>query len=58
MNVQGSSVYPIFIPRLIELWNQGRFPFDKLVKTYPFADVNKGFEDSANGSTIKPIILF
>ena len=58
MNVQGSSVYPIFIPRLIELWKQGRFPFDKLVKTYPFAQINKGFEDSANGATIKPIVVF
>ena len=58
MNVQGSSVYQVFIPRLIELWKQGRFPYDKLVKTYPFADINQGFEDSANGSTIKPILLF
>jgi aryl-alcohol dehydrogenase len=58
MNVQGSSVYQVFIPRLIELWKQGRFPYDKLVKTYPFADINQGFEDSANGSTIKPIVVF
>lgn len=58
MDVQGSSVYPVFIPRLIELWKQGRFPFEKLVKTYPFAEINKKFEDSANGSTIKPIVLF
>jgi aryl-alcohol dehydrogenase len=58
MDVQGSSVYPIFIPRLIELWKQGRFPFEKLVKTYPFAAINKGFEDSPNGTTIKPIVLF
>lgn len=58
MNVQGSSVYPIFIPRLIELWKQGRFPFEKLVKTYPFADIEQGFIDSKAGSTIKPIILY
>lgn len=58
MNVQGSSVYPIFIPRLIELWKQGRFPFDKLVRTYPFADIEQGFKDSASGSTIKPIVVF
>ena len=25
-----------FIPELIELYRQGRFPFDKLVKFYPF----------------------
>ncbi len=32
--VQGSSVPQVFIPRLVELWRQGRFPVDKLVKTY------------------------
>ncbi|GGG68568.1 alcohol dehydrogenase [Kocuria dechangensis] len=58
MNVQGSSVYQVFIPKLIELWKQGRFPYDKLVKTYRFADINQAFEDSANGTTIKPILLF
>ncbi|WP_236863874.1 NAD(P)-dependent alcohol dehydrogenase [Brevibacterium daeguense] len=58
MNVQGSSVYHVFIPRLIELWQQGRFPFEKLVKTYSLEDINQAFEDSANGSTIKPIIIF
>lgn len=58
MNVQGSSVYQVFIPKLIELWKQGRFPYDKLVKTYPFAEINQAFEDSANGTTIKPILTF
>lgn len=58
MNVQGSSVYPVFIPRLVELWKQGKFPFEKLVQTYPFTEIERGFEDSASGSTIKPILVF
>ncbi|OMH27711.1 alcohol dehydrogenase [Tersicoccus phoenicis] len=58
MSVQGSSVYQLFIPKLIELWKQGRFPYDKLIKTYPFEDINQAFEDSAKGSTIKPIVVF
>lgn len=32
--IEGDSIPDIFIPRLVELWKQGRFPFDKLVKTY------------------------
>jgi aryl-alcohol dehydrogenase len=56
--VQGSSVPQVFIPRLIELWKQGRFPFDKLVKTYALDQINQGFSDSANGSVIKPVIQF
>ena len=56
--IQGSSVPQVFIPRLIELWRQGRFPFEKLTKYYPLAEINQGFEDSANGSVIKPMIRF
>ena len=54
--VQGSSVPQVFIPRLVELWKQGRFPFDKLVRHYALSDINRGFEDSENGSVIKPIV--
>jgi aryl-alcohol dehydrogenase len=54
--VQGSAVPQVFIPRLVELWKQGRFPFDKLVKHYALADIHAGFEDSKKGSVIKPIV--
>ncbi|MCM2339731.1 NAD(P)-dependent alcohol dehydrogenase [Rhodoferax sp.] len=56
--VQGSSVPQEFIPRLIELWRQGRFPVEKLSKTYQFEEINQAFADSAAGLTIKPVILF
>lgn len=56
--VQGSSVPQVFIPRLVELWKQGRFPFDKLIKTYPLADINQAFEDSAKGRTVKPVVIY
>ncbi|MFE7802100.1 NAD(P)-dependent alcohol dehydrogenase [Nocardia sp. NPDC057440] len=56
--IQGSSVPQIFIPRLVELWKQGRFPFDKLIRHYTLADINTAFADSANGSTVKPVVVF
>ncbi|MEC3853911.1 NAD(P)-dependent alcohol dehydrogenase [Paenarthrobacter ureafaciens] len=56
--VEGSAVPQVFIPALISLWRTGRFPFDKLVKTYPLAAINDAFADSANGTTVKPIVLF
>jgi aryl-alcohol dehydrogenase len=56
--VQGSSVPQVFIPRLIQLWKDGRFPFDKLVSDYSLEDINQGFEDSKSGKTIKPVIIF
>lgn len=56
--VQGSSVPQTFLPRLIELWRAGRFPVDKLIKDYSLADINQGFADSADGTTIKPVVIF
>jgi aryl-alcohol dehydrogenase len=56
--VQGSSVPQVFIPRLIQLWRDGRFSFEKLVNDYALEDINQGFEDSKSGKTIKPVIIF
>ena len=54
--LQGDSIPQLFIPALIDYYKKGLFPFDKLVKFYPFEDINQAFEDSKNGSTIKPIV--
>lgn len=54
--VQGDVVAKTFIPVLIDLYKQGRFPFDRLVRFYDFADINQAIEDSERGVTIKPIL--
>ena len=54
--IEGDSVPDVFIPQLIDLHLQGRFPFDKLVKFYPFERINEAAQDSERGLTIKPII--
>ncbi|WP_305728504.1 hypothetical protein [Nitrosospira multiformis] len=46
----------MFIPALVELYTQRRFPFDKLVKFYTLDQINQAAEDSEKGVTIKPII--
>jgi len=56
--IQGSSVPQVFIPALIELWRQGRFPFDRLISHYPFAAIEEAFDDSAKGVAIKPVVVF
>ena len=53
---QGDSVPEIFIPKLIELFKQGRFPFDKLIRFYDFADINQAMADMHAGTTIKPVV--
>ena len=54
--IEGDTVPQEFIPRLVDLWQAGRFPFDQLVKTYALDQVNDAFADSASGGTIKPVL--
>jgi aryl-alcohol dehydrogenase len=54
--VQGDSVPQLHIPRLIQYYKEGKFPFDRLVKFYDFEDINQAFEDSKSGIAIKPIV--
>ena len=53
---EGDSHPQIFIPQLLELYLQGRFPFDKLVTYYPFVKINEAIDDSLSGTTIKAIL--
>ncbi len=54
--IQGSAVAHRFIPRLIELWRAGRFPFDRLIRYYDFAQINTAVADSRSGDAIKPVL--
>ena len=54
--VEGSSVPKVFIPELVDLFMQGKFPFDKLIKFYDFKDINQAAIDSQKGITLKPVI--
>jgi aryl-alcohol dehydrogenase len=55
----GGHIAPgIFLPRLLALHERGRFPFDRLVRNYPFAQVNTAIKDSLSGAVIKPVLTF
>ncbi|MTD55606.1 NAD(P)-dependent alcohol dehydrogenase [Amycolatopsis pithecellobii] len=47
----------VFLPRLISLWQRGMFPFDRLVTSFPLADINQAEVASAAGSAIKPVLM-
>jgi aryl-alcohol dehydrogenase len=55
--IQGDAVPQKFIPKLIRLYQDGRFPFDRLVKFYDFARINRAIADSRRGTTVKPVLL-
>ncbi|MFC4558979.1 NAD(P)-dependent alcohol dehydrogenase [Virgibacillus kekensis] len=54
--IEGDSVPQVFIPQLIDYYRKGQFPFDKLVKYYELGEINKAFDESKEGKTVKPIV--
>lgn len=53
----GTSEPDILVPILIDLYRQGRFPIDKIVSYYPFADIEVAVGEMSRGTTIKPVLL-
>ena len=56
--VEGGSSPRQMIPKLIDLYMQGRFPFDRLTRFYDIAEINQAADDSLSGKVIKPILKF
>ena len=55
--IEGNSNPDLFIPRLVDLYMQGRFPFDRLIRFYPFAEIAHAFHDAETGASIKPVLM-
>lgn len=55
--IEGDSIPDIFIPQLIELWRQDRFPFDKLVRFYSLPEIEEAVRASESGEVLKAILL-
>ena len=54
--VQGNSFPKDFIPRLVDLIMENKFPIEKMIKFYDFADINLAAEESSAGIAIKPVL--
>jgi aryl-alcohol dehydrogenase len=56
--IEGDSVPDEFIPRLCRLFRDGQFPFDKLVTSFPFQQIQKAVEASEKGTVVKAVLKF
>jgi aryl-alcohol dehydrogenase len=54
--VEGDSVPSVFLPRLVELWRQGRFPVDRLMTFYDFDQINEAAGAAEAGTVVKPVL--
>ncbi|WP_285019889.1 NAD(P)-dependent alcohol dehydrogenase [Novosphingobium sp. fls2-241-R2A-195] len=55
--VEGDSDLQTFIPQLVELYREGRFPFDKLIRTYSLAQINEAVAAQLSGECIKAVLV-
>ena len=56
--IEGDAIPSEFIPRMISLYKQGRFPFDKLIETFPFAQINDAIDAAHHGTVAKAVVVF
>jgi aryl-alcohol dehydrogenase len=56
--VEGDADPQTFVTWLIELYREGRFPFDRLIQKFPFAKINEAIAAANAGSVVKPVLVF
>jgi aryl-alcohol dehydrogenase len=54
--LEGNADPKAFIPELLGLWQDGRFPFDRLIEEFPLAEIDAAEEASLSGRVIKPVL--
>ncbi|HWD50987.1 MAG TPA: NAD(P)-dependent alcohol dehydrogenase [Acidimicrobiales bacterium] len=55
--LEGGAEPRDLIPRLLGLWREGRFPFDRLIETFPLDQINEAEQASLSGRVIKPVLI-
>jgi aryl-alcohol dehydrogenase len=56
--VEGDAVSDVLLPILIDLYKQGRLPFDKMITYYPFDKINEAVADAEAGKALKAVLRF
>jgi aryl-alcohol dehydrogenase len=55
--IEGDANPKTFIPLLANLWRAGKFPIEKLVRTFPLAEIDAAERAAAAGEVVKPVLL-
>lgn len=54
--IEGDSIPTHFLPRLFGLWQDGRFPVERLMTFYDFDQIDQAAHDAESGAVIKPVL--
>jgi aryl-alcohol dehydrogenase len=55
--IEGDSDPQRFVPELLAYHDAGRLPFDRLIRTYPLADINRAIADQQAGTMVKAVLI-
>ena len=55
---EGDANPQTFIPKMVALYKDGKFPFDKLITKFRFDQINEAMHASESGTAIKPVLVF
>ncbi|MBC7495710.1 MAG: NAD(P)-dependent alcohol dehydrogenase, partial [Sphingomonadaceae bacterium] len=55
--IEGDSDPHSFIPELIAHHRRGDLPFERMIRTYPFDQINEAVAAQARGECIKVVLL-
>lgn len=56
--IEGDSDPDAFLPQLIAEWRAGRLPLEKLVRTFPFEQINDAIAAQHHGDCVKVVLTF
>lgn len=55
--IEGDSDPETFLPELIALHRAGKLPFDRMITTFPFSQINEAIAAQHSGACIKVVLL-
>lgn len=54
--IEGGGSAKAMIPKIIDLFRRGLFPFDRLISFFDFGDINLAVEACEHGAAVKPVL--
>ena len=54
--IEGDSDPDTFLPELMQHWREGRLPFDRMIKVFPFDQINEAIAAQHHGDCIKVVL--
>ncbi len=55
--IEGDADPHVLIPKLLDMWKAGAFPFDRLIEKFPFSEIEGAIAATKEGRVVKPVIV-